>query len=194
MDNPYLSTASAFLIDTLFGLYILLVLLRFLLQLARADFYNPICQFLVKATNPPLKPLRRIIPGLWKIDLASVFLLLALQMCALWLIDLAIARVPSIEGLLVLSTTALLALILNTFLVAILIQVILSWFGPGSYNNPLFSILYSLTEPLLGPARRILPVMSGIDFSPLLVLVALQLLKILVVSPLSDLGRALAYG
>jgi YggT family protein len=70
MDNPYLSTASAFLIDTVFGLYILLVLLRFLLQLARADFYNPICQFLVKATNPPLKPLRRIIPGLWKIDLA----------------------------------------------------------------------------------------------------------------------------
>ncbi|MBK9131691.1 MAG: YggT family protein [Gammaproteobacteria bacterium] len=194
MDNPYLSTASAFLIDTVFGLYILLVLLRFLLQLARADFYNPICQFLVKATNPPLKPLRRIIPGLWKIDLASVVLLIALQMCALWLLDLAIGRSPSIAGLFVLSTAALLALTLNTFLVAILIQVILSWFGPGSYNNPVFSILYSLNEPLLGPARRLLPSMSGIDFSPLLVLVAVQLLKILVVSPLSDLGRALAYG
>lgn len=194
MDNPYLSTASAFLIDTVFGLYILLVLLRFLLQLARADFYNPICQFLVKATNPPLKPLRRIIPGLWKIDLASVVLLLALQMCALWLLDLAIGRSPSIAGLFVLSTAALLALTLNTFLVAILIQVILSWFGPGSYNNPVFSILHSLNEPLLGPARRLLPAMSGIDFSPLLVLVAVQLLKILVISPLSDLGRALAYG
>lgn len=193
MDNPYLSTASAFLIDTVFGLYILMVLLRFLLQLARADFYNPICQFLVKATNPPLRPLRRVIPGLWKIDLASIVLLLALQMCALWLIDLAVGRAPSIAGLLVLSATALFALTLNTFLIAILIQVVLSWVGPRTYN-PLSSILYSLTEPLLGPARRILPSMSGIDFSPLLVLIALQLLKILIVGPLSDLGRALAYG
>lgn len=193
MDNPYLSTASTFLIDTVFGLYILLVLLRFLLQLARADFYNPICQFLVKATNPPLKPLRRVIPGLWKIDLASIVLLLALQILAVWLIHVANGRAVSVEGLFVLSAAELLALTLNTFLVAILIQVILSWVGPG-VRNPLTSILHSLNEPLLGPARRILPAMSGIDFSPLLVLIALQLLKILVVGPLSDLGRALAYG
>jgi YggT family protein len=193
MDNPYLSTASAFLIDTVFGLYILLVLLRFLLQIARADFYNPICQFLVKVTNPPLKPLRRIIPGLWKIDLASIVLLLALQMISGWLIHLAGGRAISIEGLFVLSATELLALALNTFLIAILLQVILSWVGPGT-RNPLSSILYSLNEPLLGPARRVLPSMSGIDFSPLLVLVAIQLLKILVISPLSDLGKALAYG
>lgn len=193
MDNPYLSTASTFLIDTVFGLYILLVLLRFLLQLARADFYNPICQFLVKATNPPLKPLRRVIPGLWKIDLASIVLLLALQILAVWLIHVANGRAVSVEGLFVLSAAELLALTLNTFLVAILIQVILSWVGPG-VRNPLTSILHSLNEPLLGPARRILPAMSGIDFSSLLVLIALQLLKILVVGPLSDLGRALAYG
>jgi YggT family protein len=193
MDNPYLSNASAFLIDTVFGIYILLVLLRFLLQLARADFYNPICQFLVKATNPPLKPLRRIIPGLWKIDLASIVLLLALQMIAVWLIHLAGGRSISIEGLIVISAAELLALTLNIFLVTILIQVILSWIGAGAYN-PLSSLLYSLNEPLLGPARRVLPTMSGIDFSPLLVLVVIQLLKILVVSPFSDLGKILAYG
>lgn len=194
MDNTYLSQASAFLIDTVFGLYILLVLLRFLLQLARADFYNPICQFLVKATNPPLKPLRRIVPGLWKIDLASVVLLLALQMTALWLIHLAAGRSISIEGLFVLSMADLLGLTLNVFLVSILIQVILSWVGPGAHNNPVFSILYSLNEPLLAPARRVLPSMSGIDFSPLLVLIAIQLLKILVLSPISDLGKSLASG
>lgn len=193
MDNPYLSGATAFLIDTVFGTYILLVLLRFLLQLARADFYNPICQFLVKATNPPLKPLRRIIPGLWKIDLASIVLLLILQMIAVWLIHLAGGRTISVEALIVVSAADLLALTLNTFLVTILIQVILSWVGPGAHN-PLSSVLYSLNEPLLGPARRILPAMSGIDFSPLLVLVAIQLLKILVVGPVSDLGKALAYG
>ena len=193
MDNPYLSSASAFLIDTVFGIYILLVLLRFLLQLARADFYNPICQFLVKATNPPLKPLRRVIPGLWKVDLASIVLLLALQMLAVWLIHLASGRAISAEGLIMVSVADLLALTLNTFLVTILIQVILSWVGPGAYN-PLSTILYSLNEPLLGPARRVLPTMSGIDFSPLLVLVVIQLLKILVVGPISDLSKALAYG
>lgn len=194
MDNPYLSTASTFLIDTVFGLYILLVLLRFLLQLARADFYNPICQFLVKATNPPLRPLRRLIPGLWKIDFASIVLLLALQMLSVWLIHLANGRTVSPEGLFVLSAAELLALTLNTFLIAILVQVILSWVGPGIRHNPASSILYSLTEPVLQPARRLLPAMSGIDFSPLLVLVVIQLLKILVLGPLSDFGKALAYG
>jgi YggT family protein len=170
-----------------------LVLLRFLLQLARADFYNPICQFLVKATNPPLKPLRRIIPGLWKIDLASIVLLLALQMAAVWLIHLTAGRSISIEGLFLLALVDLLGLTLNVFLVSILIQVILSWVGPGSHHNPVFSILYSLNEPVLGPARRMLPAMAGIDFSPLLVLVVIQLLKILVIGPLADIGRSVAY-
>jgi YggT family protein len=193
MDNQYLQTAAAFLIDTVFGLYVLLVLLRFLLQLARADFYNPICQFLVKATNPPLRPLRRIIPGLWKVDLASIVLLLVLQMAAIWLIHLTAGRAISLEGLFILAVVDLLGLTLNIFLVTILAQVILSWVGPGSRHNPLFSILYSLNEPVLGPARRILPATAGIDFSPLLVLVVIQLLKILVIGPLADMGRSVAY-
>lgn len=193
MANPYVANASAYLIETLFGLYILLIMLRFFLQLVRADFYNPICQFLVKATNPPLKPLRRIIPGLWKIDLASIVLMVALQMASVWLIHVAAGRGISIAGLFVLSIADLLALTLNVFLVSILVQVILSWVGPGAYNNPLFSVIHRLNEPVLAPARRVLPSVSGIDFSPLLVLVAIQLIKILAISPISDFGRALAY-
>lgn len=192
LDNPYFSNAAVYMLETVFTLYILMVLLRFLLQLARADFYNPICQFLVKATNPPLRPLRRVIPGLWGIDLASVVLLIALQMLALWLTHLAAGRAVAMEGLFLLSLSELLLLTLNTLLITILVQVIMSWLNPGAYN-PLVSILYSLNEPLLRPARRLLPSFAGIDFSPLVVLVLMQLTKILIVAPLRDAGLGLAY-
>lgn len=193
IDNPYMTNAAVYVLDTVFTLYILAVLLRFLLQLARADFYNPISQFLVKVTNPPLRPLRRVVPGLWKIDLASILLLIALQMLALWLINIAAGRAISPEGLFVLSIADLVQLTLNTLLVTILVQVIMSWLNPGAYN-PLLAILYSLNEPLLRPAQRMLPSMGGIDFSPLIVLLLIQLTKILVVAPLRDTGLGLAYG
>jgi YggT family protein len=189
--NPYVSNALTYLLDTVFTLYILLIMLRFLLQWVRADFYNPVCQFLVKATNPPLRPLRRIIPGLWGIDLASILLMLGLQMLAFWLIQMTGGRTMAIPGLLVLSLSELIMLALNVFLVSILVQVVLSWINPGAYN-PLVSLIHSLNEPLMRPARRILPDMGGIDFSPLLVLLLIQLTKMLLVAPLRDAGLALA--
>jgi YggT family protein len=193
MDNPYISNAAVYLIDTAFTLYVLMVLLRFLLQLARADFYNPVCQFLVRATNPPLRPLRRIIPGLGGVDLASVVLLIALQMAGLWLANLAGAQAINTGGLFVLSIEQLLQLTLNVLLIAIILQVVMSWINPGAYN-PLTSILYSLTEPLLRPVRHLLPVVSGLDFSPLVVLIVIQLTKMLILAPLHDMGVGLAYG
>jgi len=192
-DNPYLSNAAAYVVETIFTVYIILVLLRFLLQLARADFYNPLCQFLVKATNPPLRPLRRVVPGLWGIDLASVLLLIALQMLAFWLIHLASGRSIAVEGLFVLSVGEILLLTLNVLLVTIFVQVIMSWINPSAYN-PLLSVLYSLNEPLLRPARRMLPNLGGIDLSPLVVLLLIQLTKILLVAPIRDTGLRLAYG
>ena len=192
MDNPYLSNAAEYLIDSVFTLYVLMVLLRFMLQLARADFYNPVCQFLVKATNPPLRPLRRVIPGLWGIDLASVLLLVVLEMLGLWLTNVASGHAVMAGGLFVLSVAELLQLTLNTLLIAILLQVVLSWINPGAYN-PLTSILYSLSEPLLRPARRLLPPISGLDFSPIVVLFLIQLTKILLIAPLRDIGLRLTY-
>lgn len=190
LDNPYLSNAAIYMLETVFTLYIMMVLLRFLLQLVRADFYNPICQFLVKATNPPLRPLRRIIPGLKGIDVASVVLLIALQMLALWLIHVAGGRTVALPALFLFALSELLLLTLNIFLISILVQVIMSWLNPQAHN-PVLSILYSLNEPLLRPARRMLPNTSGIDFSPLLVLVLIQLSKILLVAPLRDAALAL---
>ena len=190
MGNSYVGDAGTFLISTLFGLYILIVMLRFLLQLVRADFYNPISQFVVKATDPPLRPLRRPVPGLAGIDLSTLVLMLGLKIVELWLTFGVSGQSAQFAGLLIISVAELLSLALNVFLVSILIQVVLSWVNPGAYN-PATKLLYSLNEPLLTPARRLIPPISGLDLSPIVVLIAIQLIKILVVAPIVDMGRTL---
>jgi YggT family protein len=183
MDSSYLTNPAVFLIQTLFGLYIVIVVLRFLLQLTRADFYNPISQFVVKATAPPLRPLRRIIPGFGGVDLASLVLAWLLKSVELVLVLTVLGAGANLIGSLLWSVPELVDLVLNIFLVAIVIQVVLSWVNPGGYN-PAVGLLHRLTEPLLGPARRLLPPVSGLDLSPMLVMIALVLLKMLLIPPL----------
>ncbi len=192
MGGNYAEHAGVFLIQTLFGLYILAIMLRFLLQWVRADFYNPVSQFLVKVTNPPLKPLRRLIPGFWGIDLAAVVLMLLLQMLELFLVGVVVGQSFRPLGVLVMSAGELLSLAIYVFMVAIIIQIILSWIQPGAYN-PVIGLINRLSEPLLAPARRLIPPISGLDLSPLAVLILLQLSLILLVSPIRDLGRMLAF-
>ncbi len=192
MGGNYAEHAGVFLIQTLFGLYILAVMLRFLLQWVRADFYNPVSQFLVKVTNPPLKPLRRVIPGFWGIDVAAVVLMLLLQMLELFLVGLVVGQRFHPVGVLVMSVGELLSLAVYVFIVAIIIQIILSWIQPGAYN-PVIGLVNRLAEPLLAPARRLIPPIAGLDLSPLAVLILLQLTLILLVSPVRDLGRMLAF-
>ncbi len=190
IDNPYFTNASVYIISALSDLFLIAVLLRLILQIVRADFYNPISQFIVKVTNPFLRPLRRVIPG-WKgLDLASIVLLLAVQMLATALIHLAAGQDFGASGLLVMSVAQLLALTLNLYLITILVEVILSWVGPGG-NHPIFGLLHSVNEPVLRPARRLLPPIAGLDLSPIVVLFAIQLLKILLVAPIHDLGMGL---
>ncbi len=183
MSGSYLTNPIIFLIQTLFGLYILAVLLRFLLQLVRADFYNPISQFLVKATNPPLKVLRRIIPGLGGIDLASLVLAWLLKSIEILLIILVSGSAVNLLAPLLWAIPELVELVINIYFFGILIQVILSWVSPGSYN-PAVALLYSLTAPIMRPAQKILPPMGGLDLSPMLVLIGLVLLKMLLLPPL----------
>jgi YggT family protein len=193
MGGGYFGNAGVFLINTVFGLYILIVMLRFLLQLVRGDFYNPVSQFLVKATSPVLVPLRRVIPGLFGIDFASVLLLLVLQILQIVLVGLIKGYAFQPLGLVVMSIAELASLTLNIFFFSILIQVILSWVNPGTYN-PVTSLLYSLNEPLLGPARRLIPPVSGFDFSPLVVGVALKLLEMTLIAWLVNTGRGMLLG
>ncbi|KPJ91627.1 MAG: hypothetical protein AMJ53_11230 [Gammaproteobacteria bacterium SG8_11] len=189
----YAGNAGVFLIQTLFGLYLVAVMLRFLLQLTRADFYNPVSQFLVKVTNPPLIPLRRVVPGLIGIDMAAVVLLLVIQAVELVLVGLVQGFSLGIGGLAVLTVAQLISLLLNIYFFTILIQVILSWVNPGGYN-PAVALLYTLNEPILSRARRMIPPISGFDLSPIVVFIGIQLVKILLVAPISDMGKRLAFG
>ncbi len=186
MGEGYLSTPLIFLAQVVFGLYALVALLRFLLQLVRADFYNPLSQFIVRITSPALVPLRRIIPPVGGRDTASLvlaWLVLALQL----LLIFAIAG-QGFQPLtaLFLAIPELIGLAIDVFLYSIFILVIISWINPGSYN-PAISILEALTYPLMAPARRLLPPIGGLDLSPMLVMIGLVLSKMLLIPPLKAL-------
>ncbi|TPQ29282.1 YggT family protein [Methylomonas sp. EFPC3] len=190
MGSNYMTDPLVFLIDTLFSLYILAVALRFLLQWTQADFYNPISQFLVKITHPPLRIMRRFIPAIGRIDSSSLVLALVLQMIANFSILALKSLSISVVALLLLSFTDLVKMLLDIFVYAIFAAAILSWFAAGSYSSA-SSILYSLTEPLLNVCRRVLPDLGGIDLSPLAALVLLQLAKMMILPPLHQLATIL---
>ena len=179
-----LPVAGIYLVQTIFGFYTVLVLLRFLLQLVRADFYNPISQFAVKVTSPILNPMRRVIPGWGGVDVSSLILILALQLIQLVAIILMLGYpIPNVGLIVAWSAVGILGLLLNFFFWAIIIQVVLSWVAPQS-NNPVVGLLYQITEPVMAPARKLLPPMGGMDFSPIIVFMLIQLAKIMVVGTL----------
>lgn len=186
MTGSYLANPIIFLVQTLFGLYTTLVVLRFLLQWMRADFYNPISQFVVKLTSPVLGPLRRIVPGVGGADIASLVLAWLLKSTELVLIGLLVGVDRNLLGAFFWSLPALIGLLINIFLFAVFIRVILSWVGPDP-RHPGVQLLDSLTGPLLRPAQRLLPPMGGIDLSPILVLIGLVLLRMLLLPPLQAL-------
>lgn len=187
----YVNNAGLFLIDTLFGLYILVVLLRFMLQWLRADFHNPVSQFIITITNPPLRTLRRFIPGIAGIDLSSVFLMLALSMIKSWLVFSMIGQPTTFQGLLVYSIGELLQLTIYVFIFTILVRVILSWIAPQQGYNPALRLLYDLTEPLMAPARRMVPPIAMMDISPIVLFILLYLTLMLIVQPILDFGIVL---
>jgi len=185
MDTGYLVSPAVFLVDTLFSLYVFALMLRLLLQWVGADFYNPISQFLVKLTHPPLRLLRRFIPSVGRVDAASIVLMLGLQMLGGYLVFLIQGLNVGAATLAAWSLSQLVELLFNVYLFAIIIAAILSWVGPA--HNPVSSLLYSLTEPVLRVFRRILPPMAGIDLSPMIALIGIQLAKMVILPPLQQL-------
>lgn len=193
MGGNYVSNAGVFLIQTLIGLYALTFMLRFLLQLVRADFYNPFSQFLVKVTNPLVKPLRKVIPGIGGIDWASMIAVILLMLAEILLIGILPRHsIPALEGLFLLAVAKTLSLLVNIFLFSIIIQAVISWINPGSYN-PIIGLLHQLTAPILNPVRRFVPPISGLDLSPMVAIIVLYLVTLLFVQPLTDFGNQLAY-
>lgn len=190
MTSSYFTDPIIFLIDSLCSLYILAVLLRFLLQYFGADFYNPIAQFLLKVTHPPLKVLRRFVPAIGKLDTSSLLLAIVLQMLADFLVFLLKGVSISLIALIFLSLTQLINLVLNIFIFSVFARALLSWFNQVNYDATT-SVLISLTEPLLRLCRKIVPEMGGLDFSPLIVLLVLQLAKMVLLPPLHGLAGLL---
>jgi YggT family protein len=174
--NP--SGAVAYLVGTLIDLYITAVMLRLLLQWVKADFYNPVCQFLVRLTQPALAPLRRLVPAIGQLDTASVVLMLALELIGVWLVSQLMPVSLSGPALLVFAVTKLVMTLLWTYFFLIIGMVILSWVG-RSWRHPVVPLVYQLTEPVLRPFRRLIPPIGGIDLSPLFALIAIRFLLLL---------------
>jgi YggT family protein len=187
--GDYFLNPAEFIVQAVLGIVLLVVLLRFLLQLCRADFYNPLSQVILKVTQPVLQPLRRVLPGTGRVDGASLLAALLVQMVTLALVAGLRGMPLGLGGLLFWSLAELLGLVINIFFVTVVVQALLSWFNPG--RNPLATVLYGLNEPLLGPARRLLPPFSGVDLSPIVVLLGLQLAKMLLLPPLLATAQAL---
>jgi YggT family protein len=179
MQGNYFTNPLEFLITTLFSLYILAVMLRFLLGVVRADFYNPVSQFLVRITNPLLVPMRKVIPSLGKYDTSALLLMFLLQLVALGIVVLLRGGGIPLFALLFTAFAELILLLINVFFFAIIIQVILSWVNPGGYN-PVYDLLHSLTSPILRPIQRLIPPISGIDLSPLFAIIGLQVVRMLI--------------
>ena len=172
---------ALFLVGTAFSIYITLLMLRFLLALVRADFYNPVSQTLVRLTNPPLVPLRRLIPPVGKADTAAILLMWLLQLLELWLKTLIVGQPVPVAALIVVSLFELVKLAIWVYIIALFVQAILSWVAPhGGHGNPVAAILYYLTEPMLRPIRRLLPDTGMMDFSPMAAMIGLYVLLILV--------------
>ncbi|WP_348750455.1 YggT family protein [Pseudomonas rhodesiae] len=171
-----LNDALIFIIQTLGSLYLLIVLMRFILQLVRANFYNPLCQFVVKATQPLLKPLRRVIPSLFGLDMSSLVLALLLQIL-LFVVVLTLNGYQAFTLLLLpWALIGIFSLFLKILFWSMIISVILSWVAPGS-RSPGAELVYQITEPVLAPFRRLIPNLGGLDISPIFAFIAIQLVQ-----------------
>lgn len=181
------SNALYYLISTLLNLYLGAVILRVVLAWVRADFYNPVSQLVWTITQPFLAPFRNIIPRWRRLDTAALLFLLVLAVLQIHITLLLLGASLSFPPSLLYAALKILVLTANLYTVVLTFFAILSWFGPG-VNNPASAILWSLSEPLLRPIRRIIPSIAGLDLSPLFAIIGLQVLVMLI--PLPNLFRA----
>lgn len=171
--------ALAFLLKFAFDIYIIIVFTRFLMQLVRADFYNPVSQFVVRATNPILVPMRRVIKGYGGLDVASLLLLFVLITAKILVIVGVVTGKLFIAPMLAVGVLHEAAyLLLQYFFWLIIAGVIMSWVvrDPG---HPIYRVVMQLSEPLMAPARKIIPPMGGLDLSPMLVMVLIIAIEVL---------------
>lgn len=176
-----LSSSAALLVNTLGGIYLLAILLRFLLQVAKADFYNPVSQAVVKVTDPVIRIFRHFIPGYRGIDFSTLIVALVFEAIAICvLIVLYGGSIPGVGYIITWSFVGVIYFIINIYFYAIIGSIIMSFvmMFSGSMNpHPILRLILQLTEPVMGPVRKIIPPMGGLDFSPILIFIIIRLLQ-----------------
>ena len=179
------TNAGVFLIQTFFGIYFLLIMVRFLMQVSRVDFYNPLCQGIIKVTDPAIKPLKKALPSVRGVDFATLTVAFLVQLLAIVLIMLVYGQ-PLIAPIYIAWVLiGMVSIILDIYFFALLIMVIASWISPYS-GHPALSLVQQLTEPVCAPARKLLPPMGGLDFSMILVFVFISLIdNFFIVQPIA---------
>ena len=176
-----MGSSAALIFSTVTGIYLLAVLLRFLLQVAKADFYNPISQSVIKITDPMVRILRTFIPGYKGIDISSLvlaFIVEAVAICVL--IILYGGSIPGAGYIVTWAFVGVVLFVIKIYYYAILASIIMSFvmmFSGSTNPHPLLLLVWQLTEPVMAPVRRIIPSMGGLDFSPIFIFIAIQIIQ-----------------
>ncbi|OGT30068.1 MAG: hypothetical protein A3E87_10090 [Gammaproteobacteria bacterium RIFCSPHIGHO2_12_FULL_35_23] len=179
--------AAYFLITTLFNLYLSALFLRIILHWRRADYFNPLSQFIIKITSSVIKPIKKFVPEIKGIEISTILVLLIIEVIKLFLLLAIAGIVPPIIIFLAQLVADLASLILNLYFYLIIAVVVTSWIAASQYNSAIY-LLSQITEPVLKLARKIIPPIAGFDLSPIIVLIVIKLLDILVVMPLYQIG------
>lgn len=179
-----------FLISSLFDLYLFILVVRLVLVFAGANWFDPMTQFIVKATNFIITPLRRMIPNINRLETSTLIVILAMEAIKFTVISLISVGTPNILGVLVLSLADTFKLFVQFFFYAILIQVVMSWIQPQA---PVMQLLYRVTSPIMRPVQRLIPPIGGMDISPIPAMLGLQLLLIMAVNPLMSVALGMAF-
>ena len=180
----YIANAGSLVVNTLIGLYLYVVLLRFWMQWMRVDFRNPVGQFVISATNPVIVPLRKIFSPIGSVDTATLLFAFIVATVKVWALLSLAGLQASLVANLVYGFSEVLRSSIHIFIAAILVTIIASWVASGSYN-PVVTLAHQIAGPIMEPARRLIPPMGGLDLSPILVFLFLNLTLTLIVAPIS---------
>lgn len=183
-----LQNALQFIVLTAIDLYAFILILRFMLALSNASHNNPVTQFVIQLTGFIVRPIRKIIPNIYRVETASLILTILLEMLRFYVFALFTTGTPHVAGIAIVASGVTLGLIIQVFFYAIILQVLVSWLKPTSPYN---MALRQFTSPILNPLQRIVPLIAGFDITPLLGLIFLNLMIIVLVDPIKQFGLTL---
>lgn len=180
-----------FLVQFIFGLYSFVVVLRIWLRAIHADYNHPFVTSIARTTTPVVRQLQKYIPDIKGLETASVVLLLLLVLVKLLLISFIAGHIPAIAGLFVWAVASMIEVFLDTIFYLMIMMAILSWI-PNAQPS-LHLLLAQASEPILQPVRKIVPLLGGMDLSPVVVLLAIQVIEMLMVQPVIRAGISAAF-